>query len=84
MIATARRAGRAQPAAAPTATSSRCSTASAPTSSGGSRADGERVRVYVPYGADWYGYFMRRLAERPANVALLRARPDRPLNRTQP
>ena len=32
-------------------------------------ADGERVRVYVPYGADWYGYFMRRLAERPANVA---------------
>ena len=29
---------------------------------------GERVRVYVPYGADWYGYFMRRLAERPANV----------------
>ena len=32
-------------------------------------ADGEHVRVYVPYGADWYGYFMRRLAERPANVA---------------
>ena len=32
-------------------------------------ADGETVRVYVPYGADWYGYFMRRLAERPANVA---------------
>jgi proline dehydrogenase len=31
-------------------------------------AAGERVRVYVPYGADWYGYFMRRLAERPANV----------------
>jgi proline dehydrogenase len=30
---------------------------------------GERVRVYVPYGADWYGYFMRRLAERPANLA---------------
>jgi proline dehydrogenase len=29
---------------------------------------GEQVRVYVPYGADWYGYFMRRLAERPANV----------------
>jgi proline dehydrogenase len=32
-------------------------------------ASGERMRVYVPYGADWYGYFMRRLAERPANVA---------------
>jgi proline dehydrogenase len=30
---------------------------------------GERVRVYVPYGVDWYGYFMRRLAERPANLA---------------
>jgi proline dehydrogenase len=31
--------------------------------------DGETVRVYVPYGAEWYGYLMRRLAERPANVA---------------
>ena len=30
---------------------------------------GERVRVYVPYGEQWYGYFMRRLAERPANTA---------------
>lgn len=30
---------------------------------------GALVRVYVPYGDDWYGYFMRRLAERPANVA---------------
>ena len=29
---------------------------------------GYRVRVYVPYGPDWYAYFMRRLAERPANV----------------
>ncbi len=33
--------------------------------------DGYRVRVYVPYGTDWYGYFMRRLAERPANVVFL-------------
>ncbi|WP_069815059.1 proline dehydrogenase family protein [Streptomyces sp. TP-A0874] len=32
-------------------------------------AEGHRMRVYVPYGTDWYGYFMRRLAERPANVA---------------
>ncbi|MCW2599233.1 MAG: proline dehydrogenase [Frankiales bacterium] len=32
-------------------------------------AAGETVRVYVPYGDEWYGYFMRRLAERPANVA---------------
>lgn len=30
---------------------------------------GHRMRVYVPFGSDWYGYFMRRLAERPANVA---------------
>lgn len=29
------------------------------------------VRIYVPYGAEWYAYFMRRLAERPANVALV-------------
>jgi proline dehydrogenase len=31
--------------------------------------EGETVRVYVPYGDEWYGYLMRRLAERPANVA---------------
>jgi proline dehydrogenase len=31
-------------------------------------AAGVRVRAYVPYGVDWYGYFMRRLAERPANL----------------
>ena len=31
-------------------------------------AEGLCVRTYVPYGADWYGYFMRRLAERPANL----------------
>jgi proline dehydrogenase len=31
-------------------------------------AGGTRVRAYVPYGSDWYAYFMRRLAERPANV----------------
>jgi len=30
---------------------------------------GARVRVYVPYGEDWYGYLVRRLAERPANLA---------------
>ncbi|MEV6773577.1 proline dehydrogenase family protein [Nocardia sp. NPDC051030] len=32
-------------------------------------ADGQHLRVYVPYGDQWYGYFMRRLAERPANLA---------------
>lgn len=31
-------------------------------------ASGNRVRVYVPFGTQWYGYFMRRLAERPANL----------------
>jgi proline dehydrogenase len=34
-------------------------------------ADGYRVRAYVPYGQHWYPYFMRRLAERPANVLFL-------------
>lgn len=31
-------------------------------------AAGRTVRVYVPYGSDWYGYFTRRLAEKPANL----------------
>ena len=31
--------------------------------------EGRTVRVYVPYGDEWYGYLMRRLAERPANLA---------------
>jgi proline dehydrogenase len=30
--------------------------------------DGFRLRVYIPFGVDWFPYFMRRLAERPANV----------------
>jgi proline dehydrogenase len=34
-------------------------------------ADGFRLRLYVPYGNAWYPYFMRRLAERPANVLFL-------------
>jgi proline dehydrogenase len=33
--------------------------------------DGYKVRVYVPFGDEWYPYFMRRLAERPANVIFL-------------
>jgi proline dehydrogenase len=33
--------------------------------------DGYKVRVYVPFGTEWYPYFMRRLAERPANVLFL-------------
>jgi proline dehydrogenase len=33
--------------------------------------EGYRVRVYVPFGTEWYPYFMRRLAERPANVIFM-------------
>ena len=29
---------------------------------------GEKVRVYLPYGGEWYGYLMRRMAERPSNL----------------
>ncbi len=43
-------------------------------------AEGYRVRIYVPFGREWFPYFMRRLGERPANVlfvvrSLLRERP---------
>lgn len=34
-------------------------------------AEGFGVRVYVPFGPEWYPYFMRRLAERPANLLFL-------------
>ena len=39
-----------------------------------------QVRVYVPYGNDWYGYLVRRLAERPGNLAffLRSLAPSRP------
>ena len=40
--------------------------------------DGHAVRVYIPYGNQWYGYLMRRLAERPANLGFfLRALAER-------
>ena len=32
---------------------------------------GYRVRIYVPFGRDWFPYFMRRLGEHPANVAFV-------------
>ena len=38
-------------------------------SSAGWPPPGAQVRVYLPYGSDWYGYLVRRLAERPANLA---------------
>ena len=34
-------------------------------------SEGYRMRVYVPFGSQWYPYLMRRLAERPANVAFI-------------
>jgi proline dehydrogenase len=34
-------------------------------------ADGYRVRVYIPFGREWFPYFMRRLGERPANVSFV-------------
>jgi len=37
----------------------------------GLRRRGFRVRIYVPFGEEWYPYFMRRLAERPANVLFI-------------
>ena len=33
-------------------------------------ASDEQVRIYVPYGTEWYGYLVRRMAERPANLML--------------
>ena len=33
--------------------------------------EGFRVRVYVPFGREWFPYFMRRLGERPANVGFV-------------
>ena len=35
------------------------------------RREGYRMRVYVPFGTHWYPYLMRRLAERPANLAFV-------------
>ena len=50
-------------------TSSRCSTASVPTEQRRLAEAGETMRVYIPYGTEWYGYLMRRLAERPQNLS---------------
>ena len=35
------------------------------------RREGFNVRVYIPFGTQWYPYLMRRLAERPANIAFI-------------
>jgi proline dehydrogenase len=34
-------------------------------------AEGYRVRIYTPFGREWFPYFMRRLGERPANVGFV-------------
>ena len=34
-------------------------------------ADGYRMRVYIPFGREWFPYFMRRLGERPANLGFV-------------
>jgi proline dehydrogenase len=34
-------------------------------------ADGHRMRIYLPFGQQWFPYFMRRLGERPANVGFV-------------
>ena len=52
----------------PSATSSRCCTASSASSSCGWREKGKRLRVLISYGEYWFPWYMRRLAERPANV----------------
>jgi proline dehydrogenase len=35
------------------------------------RRTGHHMRVYIPFGTQWYPYLMRRLAERPANIAFM-------------
>ncbi len=47
---------------------SRCCTGSGPTSSVGCDDAGYRVRVLIAYGDFWYPWYVRRLAERPANL----------------
>ena len=56
---------------APRDSSSRCCTACGATCRSSSCARASRMRVYVPFGTQWYPYLMRRLAERPANVAFI-------------
>lgn len=45
---------------------------------------GYRVRVYVPFGRDWYGYFLRRLAERPSNLLFVAPWFGRRISRDDP
>ena len=58
-------------ASGPSGSSSRCCSASGATCRSGCSPQGWAVRIYVPFGDRWYPYFMRRLAERPANVSFV-------------
>ena len=51
--------------ASPTTTSSRCSSASGRSEADELVAEGHRLRIYVPYGEQWYAYSLRRLQENP-------------------
>ena len=63
-----RRAGRRRPGSGATASRSRCCTASGATSSTAWRRPATASRPLIAYGEHWYPWYMRRLAERPANV----------------
>ena len=71
MIDATRRASPPNAASRPIASSSRCCTASAATCRRRSSRRATAMRVYVPFGREWFPYFMRRLGERPANVAFV-------------
>ena len=64
MVAIAAEAGRRRGPRTRTTGNTRCCTASGRDEQQRLVADGRPMRVYIPYGADWYGYFTRRLAER--------------------
>ena len=55
----------------PNGSSFRCCTAFGATCRRRSSPQGYRVRVYIPFGRQWFPYFMRRLGERPANVGFV-------------
>ena len=67
----ATRRSRAERSIGPNASSSRCSTASGAICRRSSPPQGYRMRVYIPFGQEWFPYFMRRLGERPANVGFV-------------
>ena len=77
MIDATRAFAREQRASRRIGSSSRCCTASAATCRRRWSGRVIRVRVYVPFGREWFPYFMRRLGERPANVGFVIREPAR-------